>query len=206
MIADRLLAETEAAGGEVIVILRKMLAKREAETSLVARGRALFRVGQAVGIAIGRARHAERPGLVRHHAGKTLLRTAEIFTERRRRIVGRAGDERKDRLFDGDRLSGTHPKLRWRLGGSVFRKGDGGGLRDPTGFERFEGQIERHHLGERRGIAQFVGILAVKNLAGLGIDDDARIFRIGIVRGGEGRCGKGGRCNGARKDDPSYHL
>ena len=145
---DDLLAEAEAADGEVIVILRKMLAQRDAEASLVTGGGNLCRVRKAVGVAIGGARHAERTGLLRHHAGKALFRAAEHFGKRRRGVVCRTGDEAEHGLFDGDRIARAHTELGRRFARGVLREGNAGIETDLAGFQRFEGQIQRHHLGE----------------------------------------------------------
>ena len=51
-------------------------------------------------------------------------------------------------------------------------------LADLAGFQRLEGQIERHHLGQRGRVAQAVGIFAVEDLAGLRVDDDAGVLRL----------------------------
>ncbi len=53
-----------------------------------------------------------------------------------------------------------------------------------------EGQVHGHDLGDRRGIARAVGLLSVEHFAGLGVDDDGRVFGLrreeGYLRLGRG--------------------
>ncbi|MNS64748.1 hypothetical protein D3C72_978860 [compost metagenome] len=192
MVADNLLAEVEGAGGEIAVILRKMLAKRHAEAGLVARRRHLRRVGQAVGVAIGRAGHAECTGFGGHHSGKAVFRAADIFAERGCHVICRTGDECKDGLFHGDAAAGAHAQLGRRLLGCIGRDRHLGIKRDASGIECFERQVKRHHLRQRGWITQAVRILTIEDLAGLGVDDDTRIFRVGL-------CGLNGCCGYERR-------
>ena len=73
------------------------------------------RVRQARGVGEGRAAHAQRAGTQGHHLGEPVLGAAEQFAERRRRVVGRLGDQAQDRLLD------RQPRARQQteLGGSM---------------------------------------------------------------------------------------
>ena len=115
VVGQALLAVFERAGREIGIVLRKMLAQRDAERRHVARGRMLRRVRQAVGIAEDRAGHAELARLGRHHAGKAGFRTAEILAKRGGGIVGRLGHQRIDRRLDGDRAARPDAELGRRL-------------------------------------------------------------------------------------------
>ncbi|MNI25534.1 hypothetical protein D3C73_791880 [compost metagenome] len=118
MIADRLLAELEGADAEIAVILREMLTQCDSKAGLVAGGRHLCRVRQAVCIAVSRSGHAERAGLVGHQLRETFFRAADIFTECRCHVIGGASYKSTDRLVYGHRAAGAHAELgRWLLGG-----------------------------------------------------------------------------------------
>ncbi len=69
-------------------------------------------------------------------------------------------------------------ELGGRLARRVARHVQHLAMRQPPGLDLLEGDVERHHLGERGGMAAPVGVLRVKDLAGIGVDDDAGIARI----------------------------
>ena len=177
MAVDALASVQERALREITVILREVLAQRDAEGGHVARGRELAGVGQAVGIAEDRAVHAELTRLGGHHAGEVGFVAADEFTQRGSRVVRRLGDHRQDGGLDGDRATRADTELRRRLGGGLGRERNLAVLAELAFGEGFEGQVERHHLGEGRGITASVGFRRIQNLAGLSVDDDGRLPR-----------------------------
>ena len=148
--------------------------QRAAEHCHIARRRHLARIGQAGRIAEDRPRHAQRARLGGHPGGEGVFRTADILADGDGDVIGGAGHHRQDRVTDADRLAGLEAELRWRLVRCMGRDRDGRGERGLAAVERLEQQVERHHLGERGRIALPVGIVGVKDVAGLGVDDDRR--------------------------------
>ena len=170
--------------GKIRIILREVLAQRDAERGHVARRGELRGVGQPVRVAKHGALHAERPGLGRHEAGKGGFRTAEQFRQSMRGIIRRAGDQGVDRGLHRHRPAGAHAKLRRGLGRRLRGEDDRRRLLDPSVLEGLEGEIERHHLRQGCRVAARARIGRKQGLAGIGVDDDRRVAQIG---GGRGR-------------------
>ena len=141
----------------------------------VARRGHLVGIGQAGGVAELGAGHAQLLRLGGHHLGEGFLGAAEPLGHHDSHVVGGLQDDRQDRLLDRDLVAGADAQFRRRLGGGVF--GDGELLIEfqPAGLDRFEGEIDRHHLGERGGIPAGMGIDRLQHRAALGIDDDGRV-------------------------------
>ena len=102
---------------------------------------------------------------------------AKVFGDRRGRVVGRPGDQRIDDRLDADRAADLDAELGRRLRGGMRGERHLGRLLDLARGKLLEHQIERHHLGERGRIARLAGFGRKQRLAGVGIDDDRRIFR-----------------------------
>ena len=156
---DALLAIHEGALGKIGIVLRKMLAQRDAKYGHVTCGGELARVRQAVSIAEHRSIHAQLTSLRSHQAREICLRAAKQFAHRCGRVVGGLRNHGQDRRFHRDGAALAHAELGRRLRRRLRREDDGCGLRDATAGERFEGHIERHHLGQRSRIAPAVGVL-----------------------------------------------
>ena len=78
----------------------------------------------------------------------------------------------KDQVAQRDRLARLSAELARR---TARRRG--GNRKTPVEpnaalIERLEGQIQRHHLGQRRRIGQLVGTLLAEHLAGIGVKQD----------------------------------
>ena len=91
--------------------------------------------------------------------------------------------ETEDQIAQRDRLARGQPELARRAA-----RREGGNRKELVGpdaslIERLEGQIQRHHLGQRRRIGKHVGILLAQHLAGLRVEQYP----------GEDRPGHGGR-------------
>ena len=183
MIADDLAVVGEFMGREVLEVARKALLGGARENRQVARRGDLFVVGQTGRVAVERAGHAEPARLAGHHLGKMRLVAADRLGDRHGDVVGRARDDRLDRVVDGNAVAGFEPELRGLLGGGVL--GDRNlRLQGHRAFvELLEQQVEGHHLGQRRRVARLVLIGGVEGPTGVGVDDDRREGRIGGGRG-----------------------
>ena len=179
VVGHALAAIGEGARREVPVILRKMLAQREAEDGEVARRRMLAR-GSGRPDAFWNSVPV-MPSLLRlgrHHAREAVFRAADEFGDGRGRIVGRLGDQRIDDRLDADRSAGLDAELGRRPRRGMRGERHLGRLLDLARGEPLEDQIERHHLGERGRVARLAGVGRKQRLAGIGVDDDRRIFRV----------------------------
>ncbi len=193
VVGEALLAVFERAGGEVGIVLRIVLAQRDAQRRHVARGGALRRVGQAVGVAEDGAGHAELARLGRHHAERnSSSEPPRSSPSAVSGVVGRLGHQRQDCRLDGHRAARLDAELGRRLLGGVLGERNLGCLLDLARLQRLEGEVKRHHLGQRGRIARGVGARREQRLAGVGIDHDGRVFRVGL-RGRNGHAGDGQR-------------
>ena len=121
---------------------------------LIARRRDLVVVGQAGGVLVDGAAHAERLRLARHQLGELVLVAGDGFRHHDGGIVGRARDDALDRVLDRDACC---PACRPSLVG-VWPAACVGDLElavelELAGLELLEQQIERHDLGERGRMA-----------------------------------------------------
>ena len=85
---------------------------------------------------------------------KFCFRAAEYSASAVGGVVGRLGDQRIDRGFDGDRSAGLDAELGRRLRGGLRGERHRRRLLDLAARERLEDQVERHHLGQRSRIAR----------------------------------------------------
>ena len=155
-------------------VARKALLERTRENGQVARRGDLLVVGQPRGVAIDRARHAERVGLARHHLGERVFVAADRLGDRDRHVVGRSGHDRLDRILDADRIAGLDAELRRLLRRGVLGDRDPRLERHCAFVELLEQQVERHHLGDRGRMPRLVFVDRPERPAGVGVDDDRR--------------------------------
>ena len=172
VVADRMAAIIERGGREVAVIAREAILDRAAERRLIARGGHLFVVGQAGGVAIDRLGHAERARLARHQLGEIVFVAGDGFGDHDGGVVGGAGYQALDGVFDRDGLAGAQAELGRRLFGSVLGHFHFAIELHLAGVEALEQQIKRHDLGQRGGMAAAVGIVRRQRRAGIAVDDD----------------------------------
>ena len=59
--------------------------------------------------------HSERMRLLGHELSEALLVAADRLGDRDRYVVRRAGDNRLDRIVDGDRFAGPETEFGWLL-------------------------------------------------------------------------------------------
>ena len=190
VIAQRLAAVLERPRGEIGEVVRKAVLDGAGEDRLVARGGDLQIVGQAGGVVIIRMRHAERTRLGGHQFGEFLFAAAERLGNDHSYVIGRLGDDGADRGFHRDRFAGLEAKLGRRHRRRMRRDVHLGGHFDLASVQPLEQQVERHHLGERGGMAQAVGIGRLHHRAGIGVDDDGGIGGlVALGRGRRVRCG-----------------
>ena len=174
---QRTAAVDEVAAAEIRVVFGMVGQHRPRQDREVARGRHLLHVRQAVGVAEDGVAHAHLAGLPRHHLGEAGLAAAQRLGQNHRRVVGRLGYQREDRLLHADGLAGAQAQLGRRLRLRPGRHGQRLIQRQPACVERVEGQVERHHLGQGCRIGDDVGVLFVQHLARPGVHDDRRVFR-----------------------------
>ena len=110
-----------------------------------------------------------------HALGEHVLVAAEAFGEHHCSVIGRLGDEAVDQIAYWNRVAFLQAKLCRGLGRG--RNGHRQTLvhSQATLFDRLECHVERHRLGKRGRIAQFVGIGFVQHSAGLRVDDQGGI-------------------------------
>ncbi len=109
---------------------------------------------------------------------KACLAAAEIFGDDDGGIVGGSGDDALDRVLDRDGLAGLEPELGRVLLRGMFGNGKRRIELEPAGVETLEQQIERHHFGQRGGVAQRVGIRRLQHCAAVAVDHDRRKWRV----------------------------
>ena len=122
-------------------------------------------------------RPSARP-FCRHARGEGGLGAGERLRHDDGHVVRRANAERQDRIAHAYRLAGLQPELRRRLA-----RGAGGDRervvhRKAPVADRLEEEVERHHLGERGGMARGLGVLFVEDMATRRFDNHAGIARI----------------------------
>src|SRR6185312_1418853 len=147
MSAYRAAAEIEAAGREIMEVLREAVAQRASDDRLIARGGHLRFVRQAGRVVIDRMQHAEAVRLRRHHMREIGLIASERLADHDRDIVGRLRNDCLDGVLDADAVAGLESHLGRRLGCGMRRHRQFGRELQLPGVQTLEQQIERHHLG-----------------------------------------------------------
>ena len=174
VIADDLAVVVELGGREIMEVARKPLLERAPEDGEVVRRGQLLVVGEAGGVAIERARHAELVRLARHHVGEIVFRLADRLGDRDRHVIRRTGHDGLDRVLDADRIARLKAELRGLLRSGVRGDRNLGLKRHRAAIELLEQQVERHHLGDRGRMAQSVLVRRIERLAAIGVDDERR--------------------------------
>ena len=164
------LAEVEFLGVEVAVVFGELLHQRHRQQRHVARRGELAGVGQAAGVAELRGVHADARRRLGHAHAEGRLRARDQLGEARGHVIGRARHQRLQALLDGDALARPQAELGRRLGARHFRQGHGRGQRQPARLQFLEDEVDRHHLGEGRGMPEGAGIAVQQGLAGVGVD------------------------------------
>ncbi|MBB3771127.1 hypothetical protein FHS55_001726 [Angulomicrobium tetraedrale] len=175
----------EAAGGEIRVIAREALLDGAAESGEVARRRHLLRIGQAIRILEGGARHAERAGAQRHLPREAGGIAGNVLGDDHGDVIGRARDQCLDGVFDGDGRARLDAELGRLLRCGIGRNAQLGAERHTPLLQLLEQHVERHDLGDGGRVAQGVGIVLVQDLAGIGVDDDVGISALPHAAGGD---------------------
>jgi len=110
-------------------------------------------------------------------AAKRLSAVTQSFGQHHRRVVGRLGDDAEDAVLHADVMAGTQAQLGRRLLRGVARNRQFLIHFQPPVFERLEGQVKRHHLGQRCRVAQRIRVGCMQNAAAFGVDHDVGIGR-----------------------------
>ena len=177
VVADRVAAEGERAGREIGIIAREAFLDGAPEGRLIARGGDLVVVGQAGGVLVDGAAHAERLRLARHQPRELLLVSGDVLRQHDGGVVGRAGDDAFDRVLDLDGLPVPQAELGRTLRGRVRGHVERAVELELAGLQALEQQVERHDLGQRGRMAQRIRIGRVQDGAAIGVDHDVRIAR-----------------------------
>ena len=182
VIAHLLAAEHKCPRREITVFARELVIERQRQPGDVARRRALVWIGQARGVVINRRIHPELTRLPTHLLGEGRFAAAQRFGHHHRRVIRRFGHDAKDQIVHRDGLARHQTELAGspacRLGGhpQILIKPQ------LALIERLEGQIKRHHLGQRRRRRWRIGAQFAQHLPGLGVEDDRFVSRRGNGR------------------------
>ena len=149
------------------------------------------------------AGHAEPSRCLGHPRGELAFAARDIFGERHGEIIGGFGGDDAHRLANADLRAGFQPQPGRRLAGSGRRDADHVTFADIAVAQFLEGDIQRHHLGDRRRIAWRIGLPGIKHFAIGAVDQDRRIFGHGVKAGRPGRCSKHEAGKQRRKDPQS---
>ena len=96
-------------------------------------------------------------GLAGHHLGEIALVAAEASGDDDGGIVRGFGHHALDGILDRDGVAGLETELGGRLDRGVLGNRQRRVELDLAGLEPLEQQVERHDLGQRGRVAQFVG-------------------------------------------------
>ena len=165
------------ARGKELVVVRELVLQAQRQRQHVARRGHLLVVRQARGVLEGRALHADLARLAGHQAGEVAFRAADVLGERDGDVVGGLGDQRLDRVDDGDLLAGFQPELGGGGGRRFLGHLDLGRVVEAPQLDQLERHVERHHLGERGGVALGVASPIVQHGTGVGVDGHCGIAR-----------------------------
>ena len=90
-------------------------------------------------------------------SGEIVLRAADGFGDDHGRVIGRARDDALDGIVDAKGAPRPKAELGGRLRRGMRRDGQSLVQRHAAGLQLLEQHEERHHLGDRGGMAQAVG-------------------------------------------------
>ena len=106
--------------------------------------------------------------------GEFFLAAGDVLGDGNGHVVGALGDQRLDGVDERDLFAFRQIQLgRSRVGG-VGRDLDLGLVAQPALLDEFEGDVERHHLGERGRMAQLVGGARMQVMSGVGVYNQHR--------------------------------
>lgn len=170
-------AIAETAGTEIMVTMRKVAQECSPQGGHVPGSCSVRGVGETRSIAKGRVPHPERACLSRHTSGKTGLVAGQRFCDHCSDIVGRLGDQCANRIVNSNSLARSKPQGSRRLACGMRRCPHGGSQLYFSPVQRFEKEIEGHHLRERCRISTNVRVPRLQGTAAGGIDHQQRGLR-----------------------------
>ncbi len=158
-------ARINGLSSEIMRILREFAAQLHAKHGKVVRCRIIVRIMQTVWIGKMRTTHADALCFRIHALHKSRFRTANSFRDRNGHVIGRFHQHDLERSIERHHRAGTITHLaRWLFRG-VDRHAHRRFQRQLPCFNRAEGDISRHHLGQRSRIPALERILRGVDLA-----------------------------------------
>ena len=165
-------------GRVVVHVLGKFLHQALGQDGQVARRGQMAGLGQAFGVLVARAFHAQGLGLFIHQAHEVFQRTTHAFGQRHGRVVARLDDHALDQVVDGDLHLGVDEHARAGHLPGAFADREALLERDFLGAQRVKHQIAGHQLGQRGLLDRRIDVLRTQHLVGGDVDQQ-------VVAGGD---------------------
>ncbi len=174
-VAHDALAEPDRPDMPVAVIFREFADQGPRQNGEIAGRRDLFVGGQAVGIDIARLGHAQALRIGIHFAGEFLDGAGNAFGQHHRHVVGRVHQHHLQGVVHGDLGADLEAHLGGLLGCRIRPVGEYGIEGNALLAHRPKGHIGGHQLGDGGRIPRIGGVLALQDLAGVDVDEQARL-------------------------------
>ncbi len=168
VVAIHHLAEAHGRNAEQRFLLREMVDQRARQYGEVAGRGDLARIGQAVGIVVVRARHAEPLGGVVHLLDEGGHGAAHAFGDDHGHVVGRLHHEHAQGILQRELGARLEAHLARLLRGGERRDGQKAVEADAPFLHRVQRHIDGHQLGDGGRIPGLAGILLLQHAAGIG--------------------------------------
>ena len=169
--AHGLLAHMHLDRREEIGVLWKLDDDGAGELGQITGRRDLPLVRETVNIGEGGAGHAEALRFLVHARDERLLAGGDRLGDHHGDVVGRLHDEHLQRNIEGDRAADREAELGRRLRPRLLRADDLSIGGDGARFQRLEGDVGCHQLGQRCREPLSIGILGVQDGAVVGLED-----------------------------------
>ena len=181
MVADDLGAELQFADVEKAGALGKVVQQRAGDHRHVPRRGVVLGIVQTVRVDEMQFVQADLLGLGVHLRREGVHRARHALGDGHGDVVGRLHHQHLEGVVEGDLGAGPEAHLRGRLARRAHRDDERRVHGQPAGPHRVERDIDRHQLGQRRGIPDLGRVLLDQHLSAVGVDDE-----IGSGAGGGG--------------------
>ena len=162
---------------EVRIKLRVMHNQSRAQNRHIMRGRDLLRIGQPRRIAEQSPAHPQRMSLLRHKLREPFLAAAQSLAQHNSSIISRFRHNAQNGILHPNMLPRAQPQFGRRLIRSVFRNRQRLIQRQPPRLQGLKSYVHRHHLGQRRRMAQTIRLRRVNDVSRIRLDHNIRIAR-----------------------------